>query len=74
MAISSILWKPIAAAPQDGRPLLLYFPHQADGEPCGVGRWGEWRAGGETMFLWVMDSGEGWSAPTHYADLDPPSS
>jgi len=65
-------WRPISDAPRDGRRLLLFNPRQADGDLCCTGRWGEWRAGGEAAHLWVMDSGEGWTGATHYAELDPP--
>lgn len=67
-------WRPIATAPKDGDPILLFKPDERrSGEYTIVGYWGEWPDGAAIKSeRWIACAGYCLREPTHWMPLPPP--
>jgi hypothetical protein len=73
-------WQPIATAPKDGRPILIWDPTQGgpnesagktyDNRNYAIGYWRVWQSGGKWM--WGNRNSSYYVEPTHWMPLPPP--
>ncbi len=73
----TVKWQPIETAPQDGTPILLYYPER---NCCIRGAWiemtdGDWETGYKRWMEWQVDDelyiGDEGYEPTHWMPLPP---